>query len=367
MAPKNIFILGGYGGTGRVVCRRLLQHTDAHIVIGGRNLEKAETVAVDLRQDFGPERIRVARADASDYDGLVEALAGCDLLLVASATPQYVSTVARAALAAKCDYLDYHFNNEVPKNLETMRHDIEAGGRCFITQAGFHPGLPAAFARHVAAYFTRYREAYIGMIMNAPIENPDSIYELVDELQRPTGEVYREGKWKKSTWRDGHVFNLGRFGARQCFPIKMAEMEQLPPMLGLEKAGAYIAGFNWFTDYLVFPLCLFIGRIKRGLFRRPLAHLLAWGINRFPGKETGVVFVLEASGEKDGQRRQVRVEADHADAYDFTAIAVVACVKQYLFGRINKPGVWLMGQIVEPAQLFDDMKSMGVNIRVLTT
>jgi saccharopine dehydrogenase (NAD+, L-lysine-forming) len=42
MKTKTILILGGYGGTGRVVSRLLLKETDVDIIIAGRSINKAE-------------------------------------------------------------------------------------------------------------------------------------------------------------------------------------------------------------------------------------------------------------------------------------------------------------------------------------
>jgi hypothetical protein len=45
-----------------------------------------------------------------------------------------------------------------------------------------------------------------------------------------------------------------------------------------------------------------------------------------------------------------------------TAIPVVAFVEQYLDGSARKPGLWMMGHIVEPVRLMKDMEAMGANI-----
>ena len=87
------------------------------------------------------------------------------------------------------------------------------------------------------------------------------------------------------------------------------------------------------------------------------------GVNRFFGSQQGVSFVLEADGEKAGKRAHARIVAEHDDAYAFTAISVVACIRQYLDGRIGKPGLWMMGHVVEPAGLIADMTRMGIAVQ----
>jgi saccharopine dehydrogenase (NAD+, L-lysine-forming) len=37
---------------------------------------------------------------------------------------------------------------------------------------------------------------------------------------------------------------------------------------------------------------------------------------------------------------------------------------QYLDGSIAKPGLWIMGHVVNPPRLMEDMKRMGVEVRI---
>jgi saccharopine dehydrogenase (NAD+, L-lysine-forming) len=90
-------------------------------------------------------------------------------------------------------------------------------------------------------------------------------------------------------------------------------------------------------------------------------------VNTFSRPPYGVVMRLEARGEKDGRPLSVTVVLSHPDAYEFTAIPVAACLRQYLDGSIARPGVWLMGEAVESARLFRDMEHMGVQVETTIT
>ena len=90
-------------------------------------------------------------------------------------------------------------------------------------------------------------------------------------------------------------------------------------------------------------------------------------MNKFSGKREGVVFLLKAEGEKDGTHQKVEIFSEHDNGYDFTVIPVVACLKQYFDDSIRKPGLWMMGHIVDPDRLFADMQEMGVKIQTLIT
>ena len=364
MKTGPIIILGGYGGTGQFVSRLLLKETTAEIIIAGRSIHKAGEFCSRLRGEFPGRTIAPRYADASDYNSLVTAFRNTSLVLVASTTPQHVQKVAEAALTAGTDYLDYHFQQSTVPMLEALAPRIEKEDRCFITQAGFHPGLPSAFARYAAQYFDRYQKAVIGMAMNVRIEKAESVVELVDEIGSPSGEIFKGKKWRQATYEDVRKIDLGpHFGVRSCYPIKLAEMRLLPQMFGLEETGVYVAGFNWFVDYIAFPLAFLFFTIRKGFGRHFLARVLAWGINTFSPSRQGVFLVLDAAGEKGEKPITLRLIAEHNDAYEFTAIPVVACLRQYLDGAIAKPGLWRMGHVVDPGRLIKDMERMGVIIQ----
>ena len=102
----TILILGGYGGTGKVFCRYLLNETSVHVIIAGRRLEKAEEFADELRQEFSPDRIYARHTDASDAENLRRSFQDIDIVLVAATTTKWAKQIAETALEANIDYLD---------------------------------------------------------------------------------------------------------------------------------------------------------------------------------------------------------------------------------------------------------------------
>lgn len=154
------------------------------------------------------------------------------------------------------------------------------------------------------------------------------------------------------------------FGVRVCYPFWLEELRAMPELCGLEETGAYVAGFNWFVDYLVLPLGMVLSKVKRGLGARFLTKLLLWGSNTFSRPPFGVWFKLEAEGINNGKSRLLKILAQHEDGYLFTAIPTVACLLQYIDGSIRKPGLWLMGHVVEPNRLLKDIERLGVKIHI---
>jgi saccharopine dehydrogenase (NAD+, L-lysine-forming) len=287
------------------------------------------------------------------------------MLLVCSTTTQYAEQVARAALLAGLDYMDIYAAQKIIPILNSLEPDIQETGRCFITQAGFHPGLLAPFIRYAASYFSQYQKALVAMVMNdrreVSLEATTEIAEMIVASATET-YVFKDGRWRLPGADYARKVDFGaEFGVRVCYPVWFEEMRALPEQYGLEEAGAYIAGFSS-LDNLMLRLVELLNKLKKETGTRFLAWLLC-KLSPMARPPFGVRFKLEAAGTRDGKARSVEMLAQHDDPYVLTAICTVACLLQYLDGSIRKPGLWLMGHLVEPGRLLKDVERMGAKVQ----
>jgi saccharopine dehydrogenase (NAD+, L-lysine-forming) len=369
MPIKTFLILGGYGAAGLPTARLLLEHTQARVIVAGRNRQKAQETAVMLNAQFPGARARALRVDAADPESLAAAFAQCDMVVICSTTVHCAQQIARAALFAGIDYLDIYYSPKAALALNALRPAIESAGRCFITQAGCHPGLPAALVRYAAPRFSRLRRAMVAMAVSTRIiGSTASVRELLEDITDYKAEVFRGGQWRKAGYGDAIKIDFGsKFGARLCYPMQLEEMRALPERLGLEELGLYAAGFNWFVDYIVFPLTMLLAKARSRFIMRFLARMFIWGMSAFSRPPFGITFKLEAEGEKDGRHQSLHVTVCHQDGYMLTAIPTAACLLQYLDGFIARPGLWLMAHAVDPGRLLADMHRMGATIHLWPT
>jgi hypothetical protein len=362
----TILILGGYGTTGKLLTRYLLDYSEAKIIVAGRHLGKAQLYANQLNAKREGARVSALYADAASKQSLKNALKRADFLLVAAPITKFANNVIHAALESGVDYLDIQLSSEKLELLKSFAPEIERSGRCFITEAGYHPGLPSALILYAAQQFDRLEEAATACYLNMGPSLPysESVDELMEAFRHYQAHVFKDGEWTSPKKVIQRKFDFGKgIGTKNCYSMYFEELGDIPQMIPtLLDAGFYISGTHWFVDWFIYPL-IFMGLKLSGSFlKRPLGKLL-WGCMRIFAKPPYLVMLkLESRGVKDSIPRRMEMTLSHSDGYALTAIPVVACLLQYLDGSAKRPGLWMMGYLADPVRLMQDMKRMGVVI-----
>ncbi len=365
---KSIFILGGSGNTGGNIARLLLDNTDVRIVLGARNKDKLRQTTEVLNC---PNRVGWISTDASKTDLLIKAFSGMDMVVSAGSTAKFTDNVAMACIKAGCDYLDVHYSNSKVRMLKSMASDIEKSGQCFISEAGFHPGLPSVLVRYADIHINKLESAITAGAISADWTDVTMTEatktEFIKELKDYEMRFLKNGEWKvPGFWsmKDFPTIDFGNpAGEKMCVPMFFEELRDLPQMVpSMKNTGFYIAGFGWFTDYVVMPVVLFMIKLFPNMMAKPMGNLFAWAWKISAKPPYYTMLKLEANGINKGKDASLELTLSHEDGYAFTAIPVVACLLQYLDGSIRKPGLHWMGQLVEPARLMKNMEKMGISV-----
>ncbi len=369
MNPKTILLLGATGNTGRYMASLLLQHSNARLALASRFPQKAADLADEFNRQFPGQRAYPVTADAASPQSLRTALDGIQMLAAASSTSEHVETTARACLEMGIDYFDVQYSASKLRALRRLEDEILRAGCCFITDGGFHPGLPAALIRYAAEHFDSLQAANIGSVIKIDWKNlkvdENTVIEMAREFSDFDMRFFQHGAWRKA--RMDIVVDLVKmdfgapFGLQACYPMMLEEMKTLPEQIPtLTDTGFFVGSFNWFTDMVAMPLMLALVKLAPQKGLRLAGKLMHWSLNTFTHPPYGTRLKLEAHGLKNDTDTRLELTLAHDDGYYFTAAPAAACLLQWLDDSIRRPGLFTQGNIVAPARLLADLEQMGI-------
>ena len=361
----NILILGGTGRTGRLIAGHLLDQTDVEITLASRHPQQASALADDLNGRFPGGRVKAVFADAGNINSLYSAFEGHQLVVVASPTTAQAGSVICSAIEAKIDYLDVQLSAGKLALLNSLKDEIEQAGLCFITEAGFHPGLPSALVRYAASQMDSIESAVVAGYLNMGRDLPytDAVDELIEVFKEYQAQVFKDGKWTSAGSFERRKIDFGSdIGLKTCYSMFFEEMRHLPEMYpSLKETGFYMSEIHWVVDWVIMMIT-WAGIRLFPKSVRPLGKFLWWGMRTFHKPPYRVELQVQGHGIKNGQPIDVQTIVAHPDGYELTAIPVAGTLMQYLDGSARRPGLWMMGHLAEPARLLQDMQKMGVRV-----
>jgi saccharopine dehydrogenase-like NADP-dependent oxidoreductase len=288
---KTILFLGGYGNTGKATVKALLSYfkqssfddkssEPLKLLIAGRHESRATAFIQELsRYDALPARVTLEgrSVDASDVDSLKRTLEAddIDLMVVVSPTTKSVSTVAQAVLDARTvDYFDVQYSQSKTAYLTSLQHQDKINEQLWITDGGFHPGLPGAMIRFICDQENLRNEGSTSIetvnvcslmycdwnSLQATLSD-ETMEEFALEMMNFNGKVYQEGEWKDlgmGAYTNPIQVDFGEpYGTKACVPMYLNELKDLPNQYpSLQNVGFYIAGFHWVIDWLIIPFLL---------------------------------------------------------------------------------------------------------------
>ena len=367
-SSKRVLLVGATGYAGEQLARYLLRETEATVILIGRSKAKLDNLHTGLLQQHPADRLETLELDAADFKS--NTLRDFDLLVNATNEGSHNASLIQACLDHQADWIDMQMTNELLDPPPVLRESIERAGRCFIIQAGFHPGMVAPLVRYADQQMDAMDSAIVGSVIRDETGMPfTSAYaELVAAMRDYKGEMYVDGQWEKLGYAEYPIVEFEHgFGEERTYPMELEELRRLIALMpDLKKSGFFVAGFNWFADYIVTPLIMASSRIAPRQTGGILARMLSWSTKRFTKPPYGTILQVDATGQRDGRSANFRLSVFHEDMYVMTVVPTVAMIKQMLNGQVV-PGVHLMGLCCDPVQLLEDIGRTDVSITQRTS
>jgi saccharopine dehydrogenase-like NADP-dependent oxidoreductase len=307
-------VLGGYGNFGARICRALAMEPSVKLLIGGRDLIRAQALASELGHGSQP----VAIDHASGGFSMTLRRLGVELLVhTAGPYQQQGYGVARAAAAAGAHYIDLadgrRFVCDFPAAMDAA---FEAAGRSAISGASTVPALSSAVVDHLCEGWQRIDsiDTCIAPAQTAP--RGEATMAAVLSYCGESIQVWEDGRWQpRRGWaRPERVTFAGlrdRLGALCDIP----DLELFPEHYGVKRSVMFRAAVE--VGFAQRAFALLAGLRAVGLIKRParLAGLLnraARAMDFMGSSLGGMVVKVEGIGASGALSRR----SWHIAAYD---------------------------------------------------
>ncbi len=356
-------VLGGYGNFGARICRALAGDARLQLLIGGRDLQRAQALADALPAG--------AQAVALDHGapGFGQRLQELGVeLLIHSAGPfqQQDYAVARAAAAAGAHYIDLadgrRFVCDFPAALNSL---FSEHARTAICGASTVPALSSAVVDHLCSGWQGLDsiDTCIAPAQTAP-RGLATMAGVLSYCGAPL-QVWDEGRWQaRLGWASPREVHFARLRPRLGALCDIPDLELFP--------AHYRVGRR-----VMFRAALEVGMAQRGL--AGLARLRAWGLIRQPARLAGLLNssarVLDGLGSSLGgmvvrvagrdvsghaARRAWHIAADRDHGPEIPCMAAILLARKLADGQALAAGAFTCLGMLDLAEFEPEFARWGM-------
>jgi saccharopine dehydrogenase-like NADP-dependent oxidoreductase len=331
----RVLVLGGYGFFGSRICVILQRVPGVDVLIGGRDIERAASLAAQLNL----ARANAIRIDAHSLDFTDELRRRVVATIVNTAGPfqNQDYDVPRAAIAAGCNYIDLADSREYVLGVSSLDAAAREAGVCVISGASSVPALSVAVIDEFLPQFRRLDSVRIGITSGGKSPGLATMRGIFSYCGKP---FLRRVDGRDETaygWLD---LQQRRFpspvGTRCLGSCNVPDLSIVPARYPTVKTATFHAGFASTVGHLV--VWLLSGLTKVGFLRSvvpfaaPLHRISEW-IEPITS-DKGAMFV-EMQGEGiDGSplRRTWTLLAEQNHGPNIPCGAAVALVAKFASG-----------------------------------
>jgi saccharopine dehydrogenase-like NADP-dependent oxidoreductase len=363
---KRISILGGRGRIGSSVALDLLKHTQGRVTITGRAIDAKIPTSL---QQFG-DRVDYLPVELADMPSLLKAIESADLVIhCAGPFRQQEPIVLEACIDRRVNYVDVSDDRLFTLAALAASPAAKAAGVTAVINTGVFPGISNSMARQAVERLDTASEIAISYVVAGSGGAGITVMRTTFLNIQHSFDAWIDGRWqqvKPYTSREIVEFPapFGRAGVYWFdMPESLTLTQTFPVATVTTKFGSYPDFYNhltWLTAQ-VFPKFLMRQpQFIEGLAR--ISHRMTDFTDRFSG--TGVAMRVDVKGQKDGKDACNQSTFIHDNAAIATGIGTGSLSELILAGKLDRPGVWPIEQVLTTNQ-FDDIL-LGRQLKVAT-
>jgi hypothetical protein len=368
MELTRVFIVGGYGNFGQYIARALSLNPRIKLIIGGRNLDKAQEFSQQL-----PKPVEIVYCDIFQQFAAVLRELKPDIVIHTSGPFQTQGyQVAQACLAEGAHYIDLADSREFVINISQFHNQALAQEKLICSGASSVPGLSSAIIEHYLSEFKELNTVKYA-IATAQLTNQG--------LATTTGVLSYAGKPFETLingqfqtiygWQDLRLLKFWRLNKRflgNCdipdltlFPKRYPTLQTLRFQAGLELKflHVFLFLFSWAVRLRLLPP---LNKFANPLLK--ISHLFNWlGTN-----DSGFYMQLQGLGHDNRQKTICfEINAQEGDGLYIPCIPAIFLSEQIALGQQVPLGALPCVGLISLDNYLELMKRLGLKIGIRET
>ena len=276
---QTVLVLGGYGFFGQRISAALARDESLRVLIGGRDLGRGAAAARSL--GLPPEQAVSLNAKDPNLAGALRRLQIDVLIHTAGPFQGQDYTVAKAAIEARCHYIDLADGRQFVAGIETLDSAAKERGLTITSGASSVPALSSAVVDRYLPEFERLDSIRIGISSGARAPGLATVRGVFSYAGKPI-RTLQDGSWTTAFgWLglERHRFP-SPLGPRWLGTCDVPDLDVLPGRYPTVKTVTFHAGFASDAGHLL--VWALAGLVKFGLlpsmtpFASPLNRISRW-------------------------------------------------------------------------------------------
>ncbi len=358
MANK-VLILGGQGRIGSSVAHDLATHTDAEIIVTGRQQKQQ-----NLKNYY-----QFLPLDLADTEALTKAISTCQLVIHCAGPFDYRDgRVIKTCIEQGVNYIDVSDRRCFYQQVLQSRQDAIAAGVTAVLNTGIFPGISNSMVRQGMEQLDEAEKIHLSYVVAGSGGAGVTIMRTTFLGLCQPFEAWIEGKWQKILpYSDRETIEFPQpYGKADVYWFDVPEAYTFADSFAIEtvitKFGSLPNLYNYLTwiTARIFPAAWL--QTSRGIeFFSRVSYLMTSVTDRFSG--IGVAMRAEITGKKNCQQVRYCSTMRHENMAIAAGCGTGSIAEFILAGKLNQPGIWPVEQALSTDLFERAMNSRGIEIK----
>jgi saccharopine dehydrogenase-like NADP-dependent oxidoreductase len=358
----NVLVLGGYGNFGRLIVRRLNTIAGMRVLIAGRDLHKAQTLAAQTAS-------HAVRLDINQAD-LAEQLRTLNTHLVISTAGPFQGQdyrVALAAISAGAHYVDLADAREFVCGIRELDAAARQAGVLVCAGASSVPALSSAVIDGLLPRFSRLDSIWHGISSSEKTPGVSTLAGVLNYCGKPLRQ-WRDGAWQEVIgWQGLITYDFPKpLGRRWVSNCDIPDLQLFPARYPGVREVRFSAGVG--LRITQWGTWLLSGLVRARLLSSaaPLAPLLRRAAVLLEPLGDGIsgMFVRLQGLDQQGRQQTLcwELQALNNDGPNIPCMAAVALARKLAAGQVAERGAMPCIGLLTETEYLAELQGMAIAV-----